>query len=117
MIAVVICLMVMGAMQALTPFWWWVMIVPFAFGAAAAGSGRKAFWTGFFAAGLLWLGAGLYFLLAGGGIIAGRMAAMFGLGRGWLMVPVAALVAALAGAVSAYAGYAVRAARRKRAGR
>lgn len=108
MIAVLVCLVVMGALQALTPFWWWVMIVPFAHGAAAARSGRKAFWTGFLAAGLLWLGAGLYFLLTGSAVIAGRMAAMFGLGRGWLMVPATALVAALAGAVSGYAGYAAR---------
>lgn len=114
MIAVLVCLLVILALQVMTPFWWWVMIVPFAHGAAAARSGRKAFWTGFFAAGLLWLGAGLFFLLTGSAIIAGRMAAMFGLGSGWLMVPVTAFVAALAGAFSGYAGYAVRAALGKR---
>ncbi len=108
MIAVVLCLAVMGALQLLTPFWWWIMIVPFVFGAAGAGSGRKAFWTGFIAAGLLWLGAGLFFMLSGSRIIAGRMAGMFGLGSGWLMVPVTALVAALAGAIAGYAGHAAR---------
>jgi hypothetical protein len=44
------------------------------------------------------------------------MAGMFGLGSPWLMVPVTALVAALAGAVAGYAGYAVRAALGKRGG-
>jgi hypothetical protein len=116
MTAIVVCLAVMGALQLLTPLWWWIMIVPFGFGVAAAGSARKAFWTGFGASGLLWLGAGLFFMLTGSGIIAGRMAGMFGLGSGWLMVPVTALVAALAGAVSGYAGYTVRAAIGRRGG-
>lgn len=114
MIAVAVCLLVMLALQTLTPFWWWIMIVAFAHGAAVAKSGRNAFRTGFFAAGLLWLGAGLYLLLTGSALIAGRMAGMFGLGSPWLMVPATALVAALAGAVAGYAGYAVRAALDKR---
>jgi len=109
MTAVLICLLVMLALQLLTPYWWWVMIVPFAYGAAAAKSGWKAFRTGFFAAGLLWLGTSLFLYLTGSGLIATRMARMFGLGRSWLMVFVTALVAAVAAGASGYAGYAVRA--------
>jgi hypothetical protein len=107
MIAVIVCLLIMLALQVLTPFWWWVMIVPFAFGAAAARSGAKAFWTGFVSAGLLWLSASLYLFLTGSRIIAERMARMVGLGRSWLMILATTLVAALAAAISAYAGYAV----------
>jgi hypothetical protein len=99
----------MLGLQLLTLFWWWVMIVPFAYGAAAAKSGGKAFRTGFCAAGLLWLGAGVFLYLTGSGLIATRMARMFGLGESWLMVPVTALVAAVAAGVSGYAGHAVRA--------
>jgi hypothetical protein len=109
MTAVLICLLVMLALQLLTPYWWWVMIVSFAFGAAAARSGGKAFRTGFFAAGLLWLGTSLFLYLSGSGLIATRMARMFGLGESWLMVLVTALIAAAAAGVSGYAGYAVRA--------
>jgi hypothetical protein len=36
------------------------------------------------------------------------MAGLFGLGASWLMIPVTALIAALAAAFSGYAGYAVR---------
>jgi hypothetical protein len=108
MTTVLICLLAMLGLQLLTPYWWWVMIVPFAFGAAAARSGWKAFRTGFFAAGLLWLGSSLYLYLVGSGLIATRMARMFGLGKSWLMVFVAALIAAVAAGVSGYAGYAVR---------
>jgi len=115
MIAVIICLLIMLALQVLTPFWWWVMIVPFAYGAAAARSGAKAFWTGFISAGLLWLGASLYLFLTGSRIIAERMARMVGLGPSWLMVLATTLVAALAAAISAYAGRAVMGLFRQRA--
>jgi hypothetical protein len=108
MIAALVCLLVMLALGILTPYWWWVMFVPFVYGAAAAGSGWKALRTGFLAAGLLWLGASAYFFLAGSRIIAGRMAAMFGLGSSWLLVLASGLVAGLAAAFSGYAGYAVR---------
>ncbi len=108
MIAIAVCLLVMLVLELLTPYWWWVMIVPFAFG-AAAGSGWKALRTGFLAAGLLWLGASAYLFLTGSRIIAGRMAAMFGLGESWVMVLATGLIAGLAAAFSGYAGYAVRA--------
>ncbi len=108
MTAILLCLLAMLALQLLTSFWWWVMIVPFAYGAAAARSGGKAFRTGFFAAGLLWLGASAYFYLTGSRLIATRMAGMFGLGSSWLMVFVTGLIAAVAAGVSAYAGYAVQ---------
>jgi hypothetical protein len=109
MIGVLICLLVMLALHILTPYWWWVMIVPFAYGAAAARSGGKALRTAFFSAGLLWLGASIYFFMTWSRIIAERMAGMFGLGRSWLMILATALVAAVAAAVAGYAGYTVRA--------
>ncbi len=114
MIAVVACLLAMLVLQILTPFWWWVMIVPFAYGVAAARSGGQAFSNGFLSAGLLWLGSSFYFFLTGSGIIAARVAKMFGLGGSWVMVPATALVAAVAAAFSGYAGYAVRALFKKR---
>lgn len=109
MTAVLMCLLAMLGLQLLTPYWWWVMIVPFAYGAAAARSGWKALGTGFFAAGLLWLGSSLFLYLTGSGLIAARMARMFGLGRSWLMILATALVAAVAAGISGYAGYAAQA--------
>ena len=40
MIAMLVCLLAMLALQILTPYWWWVMIVPFAFGAAGGDERR-----------------------------------------------------------------------------
>jgi hypothetical protein len=117
MIAMLVCLLVMLALQVLTPFWWWVMIVPFAYGAAVATGGWRAVRTGLFSAGLLWLGAGTYFYLTGSHLITTRMARMFGLGRSWPMIAATALVAALAAGLSGYAGLAVRRLFRKPAGK
>ena len=110
MTAVLVCLAALLGLSALAPFWGWVMIVPFAYGAARAASGWRAARTGLAASGLLWLGAAAYLYAAGGSLIAGRMAAMFGLGRGGTMIAVTGLAAALAGGLGGYAGYAVRAA-------
>lgn len=108
MTAILVCFIAMLGLQLMTAFWWWVMIVPFAYGAAAARSGWKAIGTGFSAAGLLWLGSSLFLYLTGSGLIATRMARMFGLGNSWLMVFVTALIAAVAAGVSGYAGYGVQ---------
>ena len=108
MTVILVCLLIMLGLHLLTPYWWWVMIVPFSYGAAAAQSRGKAFRTGFFAAGLLWLGTSLYLYLTGSLLIASRMAGMFGLGKSWLMIFITGLIAAVAAGVSGYAGYAVR---------
>ncbi|MDW7759071.1 MAG: hypothetical protein SCM96_00340 [Acidobacteriota bacterium] len=108
MTAILICLSVILVLQLLTPFWWWVMIVPFVFGASSARSGWAAFRTGFAAAGLLWLGAAGFHYLFGSRIIAGRMAEMIGLGKAGFMMAATALVAAGAAGAAALAGYAVR---------
>ncbi len=109
MIATLVCLLALLALQLVAPYWWWIMIVPFAYGAAAATSGWRAIRTGLFAAGLLWLGAGTYFYLTGSELIADRMARMFGLDRPWTVLAATALVAALSAGLAGYAGYAVRA--------
>jgi len=108
MTAILVCLAVILVLQLLTPFWWWVMIVPFVYGAAAARSGWTAFQTGFIAAGLLWGAGSAYYYLFGSRIIAGQVAAMFGLERAGLMIAATALVAAGAAGAAALAGYAVR---------
>jgi hypothetical protein len=48
-------------------------------------------------------------LLTGSGIIAARIAKMFGLAATWPILLITALIAGIAAALSGYAGYAVRA--------
>jgi hypothetical protein len=104
----------MLVLHLLTPYWWWVMVVPFAFGAAFGGSGWKAFRTGFVSAGALWAAAAVWFYLTGAQVITARMAAMFKLGGPALLLAAAALVGAVAAGVSGCAGFAVRSLARPR---
>lgn len=108
MIAILGCLIVMLLLQAATPFWWWIMLIPFAYGFGFSPTPGRAVRTGFVSAGLLWLGSGGYAFVSGSRTITVRMAAMFGLGNPWLLILATGLLAAVAAAVSAYAGYSVR---------
>lgn len=107
MIAALACLAVILVLEVLTPFWWWIMAVPFAYGAAAARTGWRAFRTGLLAGGLLWLGASLWQYVHGGRLIASRLATVIGLGGGGLMVALTGLAGALAAGLAGYAGFAV----------
>lgn len=109
---VLICLLAMLGLALAAPYWWWVMIVPFAYGAAAATSVWRGARTGLLSAGALWLGAATVYYFDGGRTIAGRLADLFGLGRPWTMIAATALLAALAGGLAGFAGAAVRAAAR-----
>jgi hypothetical protein len=86
--------------------WIWVAGVPLAFGLAARASIRRTTGRGAAAGGLAWVGASLFFYLTSGRIIAGRVAAMFGLGshRGWLMIVLSGLAGALVAGLAAFAG-------------
>ena len=110
MISVGICLLVMAVLQLSTPYWWWVMVVPFAYALLFSKSGWKAFGTGLLSAGLLWLGAGVYALTTSSDIIAGRVAAMLGLPATWVVLALTALLAGLAGGFGGSTGYLLRAA-------
>ncbi len=108
MIAILFCLAGILVLQLLTPYWWWVMIVPFAFGVIGGRSAWKAFRTGFLSAGLLWTGWSAIIFFSDGRAIAGRMIAMLGLGHSWLMIVVTGFIGAIAAGFSGYAGHAVR---------
>jgi hypothetical protein len=97
-------------LQAGTQSWIWVAGVPLAFGMAAHVSCWRAAGRGALAGGLSWLLASLYFYFTSGRIIAGRVAAMFGLaaGSGWPMIIFTGLLGALAAGLAAYAGAAFR---------
>jgi hypothetical protein len=114
MMAIIICFIVLLILHLATPFWWWVMAVPFFYGLGFGRSARRSFGAGAVSAGLLWLGAAAYFHLTGSALIARRLALMMKLGSSWLMVVAAGLLAALAAGIAGLAGYSVRALFRRR---
>jgi len=94
--------------------WLWVAGVPLAFGLASGASVSRATWRGAIAGGAAWLGMALYFYLTSADIIAGRVAAMFGIGAGWLLVAITGLVGALVAGLAAFTGASLRVFKRKR---
>jgi hypothetical protein len=104
LIIVVICFL----LQLFLP--WWI-IAPVAVGAAfwKAVSGAHAFWSGFLAIFSLWIGAGLFYTLPNGNILANRVGAMLGLPEtsiNWVIVLlITGIIGGLASGLCALAGY------------
>ena len=110
MIGIFVCLAAMLVLQIVTPYWWWIMVVPFLYAVVLGRTGWSGFRTGLLSAGLLWLAAGLYYLLTGSDVIAGRVGQMFPLGSGWGVLAATAVLAALAGGFAGSTGYLLKAA-------
>lgn len=110
MIGIVLCLIAMLVLQWITAYWWWIMVVPLFYALFASKSGWQGFRTGLASAGLLWLGAGLFYMMTSSDIVAGRIAEMLRLGSPWLVLLVTALLAAIAGGFAGSTGYFLRAA-------
>jgi hypothetical protein len=107
-IDVALCLVIIFLIQLIMPFWWWVMVVPFVFGLLRGRSGRDAFLFGALSGGVLWMAASIFLYLTGSRIIAGRIAAMMGLGFSPLLIILTALIAAISSGIAATSGFAVK---------
>ncbi|ARA94713.1 hypothetical protein AWN76_017165 [Rhodothermaceae bacterium RA] len=108
---ILLCLLILLALQWITPFWWWVMVVPFGYALGWARSGGDGFLTGAASAGLLWLGAALLLALTSADLVAARVATMLNLGgAAWVLALATGLVAALAAGLAGSTGFYLRAA-------
>jgi hypothetical protein len=108
MIRIIISGALILLLQALTPFWWWIMVVPFAVTFISPTSGWGAFLLGAISAGAVWLLASFVLYLTQSQIIAMRIAAMLSLGSGWVLVLLTGLIALLSGGVAGATGNALR---------
>lgn len=106
--AIVICFVLMLALQLATPFWWWVMLVPFGFGLWKSRSAWESARVGMISAGALWLAMSLWQWLNGGQQLALRMSGMLGLSSGAVMVVMTTVVAATVAGVTGACGYSLK---------
>lgn len=104
-LTVIPCFLIILVLQILTPFWWWIMVIPFLFTLFLAKSGWDGLRLGVFSAGLLWLFVSLYYWLTSSQIIASRVAEMIGIGISWVMVVLTFLVAAIASGFAGMTGF------------
>ena len=105
MIGILICFFLTLLLQIFTPFWWWILVVPFLYSVFRVRSAAEALRTGAAGIGLLWLVVSLYLFFTSSGIIAARVANMFQLSAGWLMIVLTAVLAAIAAGAAGLAGY------------
>lgn len=108
MIDIAVAIVSIVLLQSMTPFWWWTGVVPFLIGFVRPISGWRAFRMGLVSAGSVWLLASIVLFLTTSHIIAGRVALMFGLGNGWLLVPVTAVAAMVTGGIAGATGQSIR---------
>ncbi len=112
MTAVATCFVLMLALQLATPFWWWIMVVPFGYGLWKSRSAWESARVGMISAGALWLVMSLYQYATGGEQIAARVGGMLGMPNGALMIALTTALAVLAAGVSANCGFTLRERRR-----
>jgi len=102
-----IIFIVTAILQLFTP-WWIIALVPFLIMIWRPVSSFKSFATGFLAIAALWFSYGLYLHLDSQGAMSNRIAAIFSLPNGILLLIVTTVVGGLVGGLSGLSGYFVR---------
>ena len=104
MLHILLCLVIMLVFHLLTPYWFWIMIVPFFYNLFRSTTGWKGFVHGASSAGLLWFLGSLFYFFTAGEFITQRVAEMFKLGSPWLLILITVLIAVLAGGFGGSSG-------------
>ena len=88
--------------------WWSVFIPGLIFGALLGRSGGTSFLWGFVGVSGLWLIQTLFINLSNDGILSTRIANLFSLPSGWLVIVITVLIGGLIGGFTALTGYLFR---------
>jgi hypothetical protein len=108
MIALAATVVVLLGLHILAPFWWWIAVVPFVYGFLFGKKDKNTFWEGFLAGALVWGGAAAFFFFSSGRLIAGRVAMMFRLGKGGIILVLTAVLGGLVAGLASFAGHSLR---------
>jgi len=88
--------------------WWTIVIVAIVAGFLFPSSGRSAFWQGVIGVSLLWGISTITIYLKNDGILMDRVAPIFFMPQGWMLIPVTILIGAVLGGLACYAGWKLR---------
>lgn len=106
---ILLLFLAMLILHLLTPFWWWVLALPLAYGFLAAKKGWRAFAAGMSSAGLLWFAMSVIALLTRSETILAKVNVMVKLpGESYLIILAATIIAMLCGGFGALTGFLVR---------
>ncbi len=104
----VLSFMIMLILHLLTPFWWWVMLIPFINSVIRGASALRSFGSGFVSAGLLWTAMALFLNISFTREVVPRVMAMTGATSFWMLVLVTGIVAGLCGGFASLCGFYLR---------
>ncbi len=107
-----LCLAAILVLQLTTHFWWWILVVPFVYGALASSSGWEGFRSGMLGAGGLWFVAASWQLTTSAHLVSQRVAEMLRVGSSGTVLAATMLVAMIVGGLAGSAGYSLSALRR-----
>lgn len=96
-------------LQVLTPFWWWILVVPFLHGLTLAPSSWRAAGAGMFSTGLLWFLGSLHLYLTNAPWISGRISLLAEAPSPFLLIIAASAIAIVCGGFAGSSGYALKA--------
>lgn len=105
----IISFLLMFILHILTPFWWWIMVIPFLYSLAFSRSGFRAFMSGMLSAGFLWLLASLHLYLTNSQVIVARISEMFGIHTPLLLLIITTGIGMACGGFSGSSGYFLKA--------
>ena len=101
----VIIVVLSAVLQLFLP-WWVVAVVPFA--VYFWRPGNSAFWVSFAAIAFVWLAYGFYLHLVSDGAMSNRIAEIFSLSNGYILLLVTAFIGGLVGGISGLSGFLVK---------
>ena len=102
-----IIILVTALLQIFAP-WWVVAIVPFLVFLIRQTSASNAFWTSFGAVSVLWMAYGFYLHFVSDGAMSDRIAGIFSLPNGIVLLLISALVGGLTGGLAGLSGQLLR---------
>jgi hypothetical protein len=108
MITVLSTLVLLFVFQLLFFAWWWALIIPMVIGFFEKDSVTRASLGSGFGVFLLWVGMSVFKWTSGGEIIVNRVAAVMGVGSGFMLVLATGILGLLIGSIAGYAGFSLR---------
>jgi hypothetical protein len=102
-----IIFIVTAILQFFTP-WWSIALIPFIIAAWRPTTSRNSFLSGFLAIALLWCVYGLYLHITTQGAMSNKIAEIFSLPNGILLLIVTTLIGGLVGGLAGLSGYFIR---------
>lgn len=105
---ILVAMVVLALLSWFLPVWWWIVVVPLAYGLWRSRSGPRAFLAGFLTAGVVWGGAAVWLFANGAARVTERVAVLLQVPEAWMLLAILTVVAGVVGGFAASGGFYLR---------